>query len=219
MEVLKDPPEEHAPSIGEELIRTIAENPLLEGLILAIHGSGPLLQRDYWAVIDQSRLSPPELAGLLARDFCTFAPEELVRFDREIPGDLRVGEEIGVNIRMAGECRVRVLHRDENSLTLGTLQGHPEAGRITFGSYRNNQGDVVFHIRSRARASSPAIYAGYMTAGEPMQTNTWTDFIDRVAHTVGAGVKGVIHVETNEIDDAVDGPGCECTPTFQAVGN
>ena len=195
------------------------DNPLLRGLILAIDGSGPLLQRDYWAVLDQSRMSPPELAGMLARDFCAFAPEELVRFDRQADGDLRVGEEIDVKIRMAGECRVRVLHRDRNSLTLGTLEGHPEAGRITFGAYRNREDDVVFHIRSRARSSSAPIYAGYKAAGEPMQTNTWTDFIDRLAHSVAAGVKGVIHVETTEIDDDIDGPGCECTPTFQAVGD
>jgi hypothetical protein len=201
-------------SIGEGI-----DNPLLRGLVLAIHGSGPLLQRDYWAVIDQSRLSPTELGSVLARDFCAFAPEELVRFDREATGDLQVGEEIDVRIRMAGDCRVRVLHRDQNSLTLGTLEGHPEAGRITFGAYRNNQGDVVFHIRSRARASSAPVYAGYVTAGEPMQTNTWTDFIDRVAHSVGTGIKGAIRVETTDIDDDVDGPGSECTPTFRAVGD
>ncbi len=192
---------------------------LLKGLVLAKDGSGPLLQRDYWAVIEESTLSPQQLADLLARDFCSFAPEELVRFERDETEGLRVGEEIDVNIRMAGSCRVRVLHRDSNSITLGTLEGHPEAGRITFGAYRNRSDDVVFHIRSRARASSARIYAGYLAAGEPMQTNTWTDFIDRLAHTVGGGVKGVIHVETEEIDDDVEGPGAECTPTFAAVGD
>jgi hypothetical protein len=214
-----EPVESENDPTGEQRIGASTDNPLLEGLILAVHGTGPLLQRDYWAAIDQSRMSPPELADTLARDFCSFAPEELVRFDREAPGHLQVGEELAVTIRMAGECRVRVLHRDRNSLTLGTLEGHPEAGRITFGAYRNRQGDVIFHIRSRARSSSRPTYAGYKAAGEPMQTNTWTDFIDRVAHTVGAGVKGVIHVETTEIDDDIDGPGGECTPTFLAVGD
>jgi hypothetical protein len=191
---------------------------LVEGLHLASEGKGPLLQRDYWAVIRGSRLSPREIAARVAEDFCTIAPEELVRFEREegAEGPLEVGEELSVTIRIAGGCRVRVLHRDSNSVTLGTLQGHPEAGRITFGAYRNEGGDVIFQIRSRARSSSAVRYAGFITAGEPMQTNTWTDFIDRLAHMVGDGVVGAIHAETKEIED--EPADSVCSPTFRAVG-
>jgi hypothetical protein len=194
---------------------------LLDGLIRAAEGSGPLLQRDYWAVIDTCRLSPRELAERMFVDFCSFAPEELVRFTRCDSGgsSLEVGDELDVNITLAGACRVRVLHRDDNSITLGTLKGHPEAGRITFGTYRNDQGDVIFHIRSRARSSSPLKYAGFVAAGEPMQTNTWTDFVDKVAHTYGDGVLGVIHAETQEIEDEPDEPETLRSPTFKAVGD
>jgi hypothetical protein len=193
---------------------------LLEGLILATDGSGPLLQRDYWAVIKKSKISPPELADLVSREFCSFAPEELVRFERASEGEepLEVGDELGVWIRAAGECGVRVTHRNENSLTLATIEGHPEAGRITFGAYRNRAGEVVFHIRSRARSSSPVKYAAFVAAGEPMQTTTWTDFIDCVAHTAGEGVLGVIHASTEEIEDEPEDPETVCSPTFLAEG-
>jgi Domain of unknown function (DUF1990) len=194
---------------------------LMDGLHLASEGSGPLLQRDYWAVIRDSRLAPSQIAEQVAQDFCTFAPEELVRFVQlEDPdGPLLEGHELEVTIRMAGTFRVRVLHRDGNSITLGTLRGHPEAGRITFGAYRNDSGDVIFHIRSRARSSSRFRYAGFITAGEPMQTNTWTDFIDRLAHTVGDGVIGVIHADTQEMDEEPNDPESVCSPTFKAVGD
>lgn len=194
---------------------------LLEGIVLASEGTGPLLQRDYWAVLRNCRLAPPDLVDTIARDFCEFAPSDLVRFERALrhPEPLELGEEMEVDIRMAGSCRVRVVHRDRNSLTLATLRGHPEAGRITFGSYRSADGEVIFHIRSRARSSSGTKYAGYVAAGEPMQTNTWTDFIDRVAHTVGDGVTGVIHAETTPIEDEGDVPERVCTPTFLAVGD
>jgi hypothetical protein len=193
---------------------------LIEGLIRASDGRGPLLQRDYWGVIGNSRLKAPEVADTVAREFCRFPPEELVRFSRMAGAvePLREGDEIDVEIRMAGECRVRVIHRDRNSITLGTLQGHPEAGRITFGAYPNEAGDVVFHIRSRARSSSTSRYAGFMVGGEPMQTTTWTDFIDRVAHEVGDGVIGAIHVETTEIEDEPDDPETICSPTYLARG-
>jgi hypothetical protein len=194
---------------------------LLDGLIRAAEGSGPLLQRDYWGVIENCPLSPTELAERMFVDFCSFAPEELVRFARCDAGEspLEVGDELDVNITLAGACRVRVLHRDSNSITLGTLKGHPEAGRITFGTYRNDRGDVIFHIRSRARASSPLKYAGFVAAGEPMQTNTWTDFVDKVAHTYGEGVVGNIHAETWEIEDEPDDPETLRSPTFKAVGD
>ncbi|HUE95701.1 MAG TPA: hypothetical protein VMN39_03530, partial [Longimicrobiaceae bacterium] len=77
---------------------------------------------------------------------------------------------------------------------------------------------VIFHIRSRARSSSGANYLGLLTAGDPMQTNTWTDFIDRLAHTVGDGILGKIHAETKEIEDEPEDPATVCSPTFQAVG-
>jgi len=194
---------------------------LLEGLLPARLGFGKLLQRDYWAVIAESRLGPREIAELVASRFWDFAPEDLVTF-RRVDGDdapLEVGDELEVWIRWAGEFRVRVLHRDANSITIGTLSGHPEAGRITFGAYRNDHGDVIFHIRSRARSGSRRMLMGFRAVGEPMQTNTWTDFIDRLASTVGAGVSGPIHVETRVVEDEPDEPGSFYSPTFLARGD
>ena len=193
---------------------------LTDRLARASGGSGPLLQRDYWAVISNCRLAPSEIAALVARDFCSLAPEAFVQFQADgEPRPLEVGDEMTVSIRMAGDCHVRVLHRDRNSLTLGTLEGHPEAGRITFGAYRNQRSDVIFHIRSRARASSDLRYAGFVAVGEPMQTTTWTDFIDRLAHVVGDGVIGAIHAETTEVDDEPEHPEAICAPTFAALGD
>jgi hypothetical protein len=107
----------------------------------------------------------------------------------------------------------------EQALTLATLSGHPEAGRITFGAYRNQQGDVIFHIRSRARAGNQRFALAYAVLGEAMQTNTWTDFIWAVACTFGSGVRGPIRAETQQVaeDDTRqrDEPGA---PTFWARG-
>jgi hypothetical protein len=143
---------------------------------------------------------------------------DVSRLARDEEG-LRVGDEMDVAIRMAGVCRVRVVHRDHNSITLATLRGHPEAGRITFGAYRNEIGDVIFHIRSRARSSTRTRYAGFLFGGEPMQTTTWTDFIDRLAHYAGDGIVGSIHAETIEISDEPDDPEIMRSPTFLATGD
>ena len=186
----------------------------------ATNGSGPLLQRDYWAVIAGAKLPPSGIIDLLAERFPEFAPAELVKFSLAdgCTAPIKVGDELEIEIRMAGECAVRVVHRDRNSLTLATLEGHPEAGRITFGAYRNDRGDVVFHIRSRARASGLTKYVEFLAGGDPMQTNTWVDFINALSMTVGSGVIESIHVEQTEVEDeAADEDQSE--PTFVARGD
>ncbi|MFW5951573.1 MAG: DUF1990 family protein [Gemmatimonadota bacterium] len=192
----------------------------MDDLQTPAQGAGPLLERDYWAVLDGARVGPAELAALVARHLEEFAPPTLVRFSRR-RGDgasLDVGDELDVHIRGAGSFAVRVVHRDRNSLTVATLPGHPEAGRITFGAYRHRRGDVIFHIRSRARAGSRSQLAGFIFAGDPMQTNTWSDFIDRLAHSVGDGVLGAIHAEKRRVAEE---PGDRQlnAPTFVAEGD
>lgn len=181
-------------------------------------GAGPLLQRDYWAIIRDCRLRPSEVMRLVARRFPEFSPAEYAAFESADGSDeeLRVGDELSVRIRMAGTSRVRVLHRDRTSLTIGTLEGHPEAGRITFGAYRNDYGHVIFHIRSRARSRSERDAIGFQILGDPMQTNTWTDFVNRVAATVGAGVVGVIHTEKRRVRERPGDADSPVSPTFIA---
>ncbi|MDX1421027.1 MAG: DUF1990 family protein [Rubricoccaceae bacterium] len=194
--------------------------PPAERLTPASEGAGPLLQRDYWAVLAGCDRSAAEVAALVRERFVAFPPEALVTFTREGEGPregapLAVGDVLRVAITGAPETAVGVVHADDHSLTLGTAEGHPEAGRITFGAYPNRRGDVVFHIRSRARSASPFHFAGFVAVGEPMQTNTWTDFIDRLAHTVGDGVVGAIRAETVEVEETDDDRALDA-PTFIA---
>jgi len=192
-------------------------------LLLPEQGAGPLLQRDYWAVIQEARCSPAELMEWVQQRFPEFAPAELCTFERQDAARTRAllepGEQLTVRIQGAGTFGVRVIHKDRQSFTLATLPGHPEAGRITFGAYRNEPGDVIFHIRSRARSGSLFHYVGFVAGGEAMQTNTWTEFVLRAASTAGAGVVGAIHAETAELaDEPADGDP-EHGPTFVARGD
>lgn len=184
-------------------------------LVPAQLGAGPLLQRDYWAVIEQCRLDPARLVRRVADHFEHFPPRELARFERRRPGPLEVGDTLAVHIFGAGDTEVQVIHQDALSFTLATVQGHPEAGRITFGAYRNRRGDVIFHVRSRARSSSRLKRLGFLGVGEPMQTATWTDLIDHVAADAGRGVIGWIHAETRPCADEPEEQSAG-TPTFYA---
>jgi hypothetical protein len=183
----------------------------------ASQGVGPLLQRDYWAVFGECRRKPSELIAHLRDHFCELPPEELVTFT--LRTGLALGSELDIAIVPAHQACVRVVHEDAQSFTLATLEGHPEAGRITFGAYRNPKGDVIFHIRSRARSSSLPGYLGFLAIGDAMQTNTWTDFIANAAAVAEARIRGVIHADTQEVEPTAEDDHPLDTPTFQAVGD
>jgi hypothetical protein len=186
-------------------------------LLPATQGAGPLLQRDYWAVFARCALKPSEVMTYVKTHFCELPPTSLVRF--EAPAGLSRNSELDIRIMPAQSCRVRVLHEDGQSLTLGTLEGHPEAGRITFGAYRNPAGDVIFHIRSRARSASVSKRVGFLAIGDAMQTNTWSDFINNTAAAVGASITDAIRVETEEVEERPEDDHPLQSPTFLAVGD
>lgn len=175
-----------------------------------------MLQRDYWAVFPGCSLTPSGLIRQIREHFCEFPPSALVRFDAA--EGISVGSQLEIAILPARQCAVRVIHADDQSFTLATLEGHPEAGRITFGAYRNPNDHVIFHIRSRARSSSAPNRLGFLAIGDAMQTNTWTDFITNVAAAVGAPIQDVIHAETQAVEPVPEDDEPLDSPTFLAVG-
>lgn len=181
------------------------------------HGTGPLLQRDYWAVITGTDLKPSAVMSYVKAHFCELPPTALVEF--VAPAGVTVGATLDIRIKPAQQCQVRVVDMNAQSITLATLQGHPEAGRITFGSYRNCRGEVLFHIRSRARAASASTLIGFLTIGEAMQTNTWTDFINNLAHAIGGSIAGPIRADTIHDEEGPDDRDPRGVPTFLAVGD
>ena len=183
----------------------------------ATRGSGPLLQRDYWALFAGCALKPSELMAHVRANFCTLPPEALVSFDA--PRGLVLDAILDIVVRPARRCAVRVIHQDAQSITFATQRGHPEAGRITFGSYRNANGGLIFHIRSRARSTTALTRLGFLAIGDAMQTNTWTDFIRNTAAAVGAHVEGAIHADTSETREIPEDGEPLQSPTFLAAGD
>ena len=185
-------------------------------LLPATHGSGPLLQRDYWAVLTSGTLSPIELMQRVKQQFCALPPASLVGFTAA--DGIQRGARLDIVIRPGQQCAVTVIHEDDQSLSLGTLEGHPEAGRITFGSYRNSEGDIIFHIRSRARSTTAIKRIGFLAIGDAMQTTTWTDFIRNVATLAGASISDVIHADTKTVEEMPEDDEPLREPTFVAIG-
>jgi hypothetical protein len=185
----------------------------------ATGGHGPLWQRDYAVALSGSERTPEDVLQLLREDFPAYSPANMAEFTRPegASGPLEVGDTMHVRITAAGHCGVRVLHLGPRSLTLATLDGHPETGRITFGAYRDEGGRLILRIRSRARISNPLRHIGYRFVGLPAQTRVWIVFLERLAAACGGLRLGdVVHSADHVSELLDDGPGGD-TPTFDAV--
>ena len=151
--------------------------------------------------------------------FCSAitGPCSLVRF--VAPHGFQEGSVVDIVITPGRQCGVCVINEDQQSITLATIAGHPEAGRITFGSYRNPAGDVLFHIRSRARSGTALQRLGFLLIGDAMQTTTWTDFINTVAVMAGTTISGAVHADTQQVDEEPEDDEPLRAPTYLAVGD
>ena len=171
-------------------------------VIYAAAGAGPLLQRDYEGVILGGTCSPEALAKLVRERFVEFGPPETAAFARD-GGEskpLAVGDELAIRLAGVMPCRVRVVHLDDLGVTLRTLDGHPEAGRITFLAGRGEEGRVTFRIRSRARSGGLIHYLGFLLLGRTMQARCWVRFIGKVAEASGGRLDGPIRVRTAKVE-------------------
>ena len=204
-------------SVGNSGTNVATVPGVVDEFLPATRGAGPLLQRDYWAVFEDCALKPSEVISHVKGHFCELPPASLVEFIA--PDGLKLGSKLDIHIKPGQHCGVRVIHEDAQSITLATLNGHPEAGRITFGSYRNPEGDVIFHIRSRARSTTTVKRLGFLAIGDAMQTTTWTDFIKATARAASTRIRGAIHAETVEVDEVPEDDEPLQSPTFLAVGD
>jgi hypothetical protein len=190
-------------------------------VLTAARGSGPLLQRDYQAVIEGATCPPEEAIEKVRAQFPRFSPDNLAAFECREGFDwpLEVGHEMQIVIRGAGLCHVRIVHANKRSLTLRTLDGHPEAGRITFGAYHDETGRLIFRIRSRARSSNKLKYVGYVFMGREMQRQVWITFIERIAELCGGHIESEITVKTTRVKSTLADRGEIDTPTFAVASD
>jgi hypothetical protein len=183
---------------------------------VATEGAGPLWQRDYTGVIVDTPYAPEELMRLVSRDFPKFSPEVGAAFHRlgDPSQPLALDEEMTIDLRGYGRCLVRVVKLDDRSITLRTLEGHLEAGRITFGAFRDARSRLVFRIRSRARINGLIRYLGYRLVGMPIQTAIWAEFVKRVAAAAGGRLEGEVAVSNRKVSELPSDRGEQDAATF-----
>ncbi len=168
-------------------------------------GVGMLFHRRYWVDIAESEKSAEEMMRLIQRDPNLFAPQELVHFKRTL-GDvdnLAVGDEFYISITSPWDAPVRVIDVSATSFSFVTLDGHLEAGEITFRMIQHPLQDdwLRFEIVSWARSRDRLVQLAFETlgVGKAAQTGMWTFFCQRVVEQSGGKRMGDVQVATQKV--------------------
>ena len=167
-------------------------------------GYGILFHRRYIVEIVRPRHSPQALMRQIKAELREFSPQLLADFNK-IKGDphqMRVGDEYAIKILGPWDGNVRVSEVTPRSFTFVTLEGHPEAGQITFEISRAplRWGAMRFEISSWARSRDMIVSLGYHEGklGKEIQKNAWVAFCERVVEASGGKAIGEVRVVTEE---------------------
>lgn len=188
-------PEDLAPSLPADLDDSDAQLPE--------HGTGPLFHRRYRTRIRESELSADELLAQVAADPDSVAPTEFASFQKLSgePGTMRPGDEYVVRMASPWDGPVRVVARESDRFRLITLEGHLEAGQITFRA--RDDGDlIVFEIESWARSTDGITDLLYdrLRMSKEVQLHMWTSTLERVVDLSGGKMTDGIDIRTRKVD-------------------
>ncbi len=76
---------------------------------------------------------------------------------------------------------VRVIYADDESFTVMTAEGLPEAGWNNFSAYEED-GRTVAQVQSLARANDPIYEIGFRLVGSTEQERIWTHVSSPLPH-------------------------------------
>lgn len=163
----------------------------------AAEGHGPLVERLYTVVIEESRLDAGELLADFMGNVNDYAPVQYAWFrDEDAREALREGTRWTVELPGPWSGPVDVTEVDDRALRLHTREGHLEAGWIEF-STEPVDGNVRFSIISRARAGDVVFDLVYRTGlGRLVQTDMWVRVLESGVRRSGGRQHGRIEVVT-----------------------
>ena len=171
-------------------------------------GVGPLFHRIYRARIREARVAPHELIEAVTADLDRVAPSEFASFAKVLgeDGTMAVGDEYVVRMPGPWDGPVRVVDRTPTSFRFVTLDGHLEAGQISFAAERGEL--LEFSIESWAQSGdrlSNLLYHHLRMAKE-VQLHMWTSFLEQVTKLAGGRLTGGIEIISREVEDPLAFP-------------
>ncbi len=169
-------------------------------------GVGDLLHRRYEISV-LCAMDRKTLLRTIQRNITTLSPAALAEFEKSSgsANEMAVDDEYHISMLGPWNGRVRVSEMTEDSFTLVTLDGHPEAGHITFSVLDevDMPGSLRVRIDSLARARDHTVNLAYdsLGVGKQVQTEVWVTFLQRVGELAGATESLDVRVTTERHED------------------
>jgi len=154
-----------------------------------IQGFGQLWEKTYRLDLSGTGISPTRLINMMKKNLPRFQPPENKFFPSK--RGIKPGEIILINAETPGglvATGVIVLYASKDTFTFITPQGHPEAGWVTFKSFKEGK-RIIFQIQGLARASDPVYEIAFRVAGSNLQRQIWTHVLKSLAKHTGSYAK------------------------------
>lgn len=186
---------------GNDLPPALPPRAVVDHLQPAESGQGPLFHRRFEVTIEEPRLDAAALMEKVAADFDVLLPSEVAVVALSggdgRGGPARVDDEFVVRMPGPWDGPVRVVHRDESTFRLATLDGHLEAGQIEFRAH--SAGPVLrFEIETWARPATRWVALLYtrLRLAKEMQLYMWVRAVLAAGELAGGHARGGVRVLT-----------------------
>jgi Domain of unknown function (DUF1990) len=170
-------------------------------------GSGPLIHRTYDIVLGVNGLTTERIVALMKSALTDLAPSALADFEKTVGSSVKfsIGDEYDITMLGPWNGRVRVQEVGARHFTLVTLDGHPEAGHITFSAASNeSDGMHSARIESVARSRDRVVQAAYsgLGIGKRVQAEVWVTFLQRLGELAGSTTVPEVTIASEELIDS-----------------
>jgi hypothetical protein len=181
----------------------------------AADGAGHMMHRRYDIVLPGTQHTCDSLLRTIQQNFAELSPSALADFEKThgSPWQMRVDDEYTITMLGPWNGAVRVRACDAQAFTLVTLDGHPEAGHITFSVAPDNAVPDALRVRieSWARSRDALVDVAYATLGigKQVQTEVWVTFLQRVSALAGLADAPEVQITSETLTGPVPAPGVD----------
>ncbi|HEX9414406.1 MAG TPA: hypothetical protein VF916_12950 [Ktedonobacterales bacterium] len=150
-----------------------------------LQGFGPMWQKTYQVRLSGITVTPTAVIEVWKAEFPKFQPPQ----NRMFPAvaGVQPGQIVLMNATMRGmpvNSGLMVLYADDESFTLMTPEGCPEAGWITCSAYVED-GATVAQVRTIGRSNDPIYEIGFRLVGAREQEKIWMHVLKSLAAYYG----------------------------------
>jgi uncharacterized protein YbjT (DUF2867 family) len=182
--------------------------PLDEGLklladampeILPTEGVGSLKQKLFWADIEGSPYSAPELLETFRANLAEVMPIDFST-EPDAPQEVVEGATLTAALPLRGNIQIRVEEVTDHHITFATVEGHPLAGVVRF--IADQRGEAIrFTVETLTRAANAFDLLAMNTIGGRMQDSNWEQVVERVVALSEGEAIGGVSSEQVTLDD------------------